>query len=237
MKRLIYIDTSEFVAANFAFAGQRLTTVVSRVKAGQVAIGLPSITKQEIISQIDKALHEADQAIAKARSGARVLRNLDDDFSISLFRDFDRAAHRETLSAQLDEFLSDSEAIILDFDGVDPAAIFEMYFSKKAPFGDSKKKSEFPDAFTLAMLSEWADSEQQDVFIASSDGDFQAGASGFHRLEHVGTLEQLLARIALEFDQLAPAAETALRALEGEIEDGLCERFQELVVRHVNYAT
>lgn len=228
MNRLIYIDTSEFVSANFDYSGSRFSTVVSRVEAGQIKLGLPSITKREISSQLEKALHVASQALGKVRNDARVLRNVKSDFTNSLFEQFDSPAYKQLLDSKLNNFLVQANAINLDFDNVNVAAVFDLYFSKKPPFGLGKKKNEFPDAFVLEILSAWAEEEQQEVYIASSDTDIEEGIKNYARLHYAGTLEQLLDKVAREFDNLIPSAEGAVQALEKEIEETICRKFEEL---------
>lgn len=228
MKRLVYIDTSEFTSANFSFNGPKLKTVISRAVSDQIEIGMPSITINEIISQIKKSVHNAEQAILKARTGAKILRNLDDEFSQLLFSSFENTSIYENITIQLEKFLSDSKSIIIGFDNIEPSYVFDLYFSKMAPFGDGKKKAEFPDAFTLSMLSNWAESESKNVLIASSDNDIKEGAKNFNRLEYVGTLEQLLDKISRIFDELSPSAEKAFELLKDKIEQNICNQFIEM---------
>jgi hypothetical protein len=49
-----------------------------------------------------------------------------------------------------------------------PAPMPQACFFRKSPlFGGGKKKSEFPDAFVLSTLSEWAESVQEDVIVVN----------------------------------------------------------------------
>jgi len=110
----------------------------------------------------------------------------------------------------------------------DPDRVFDLYFSKAAPFGEGKKKAEFPDAFVLSTLSAWGEKEEQTILIASDDGDFKNGVDHFPSLKHAGRLEQLLAFVAEEADQFATAADAALNTLQGRIEEQLLDRFEGL---------
>lgn len=228
MKRLIYIDTSEFVSANFNFDSERFKTVLARVDSGQIEVGMTEITKREILSKIDEALDSAEREVKKARSAARILRNLGDGLPEALFRDFDRADYQAKLHAQLEVFLARAKVEKLNIDMADSARVFDLYFSRMAPFGDAKKKDEFPDAFVLSVLSSWGEDEQREVLIASSDGDIREGVENFPWVKHAGTLEELLGRIAAELDQFVPAAKAALAALEKHIEQKLSDHFEGL---------
>jgi hypothetical protein len=55
----------------------------------------------------------------------------------------------------------------------------EWYDKGTAPFGQKRKKAEFPDAFALSALLTFAKKHGEAVAIISSDGDFQ-NASALH---------------------------------------------------------
>lgn len=228
MKRLVYIDTSEFVSANFAFTASRLATAVSRAKAGQIEIGVPPITHNEVLAQIDKSLHQAENALGAARKDAKLLRNVDGELSQALFDDFDTDAYRAIFRKNWEQFLEDAKAIDLKYQDADIARVFDLYFSEMPPFSGGKKKNEFPDAFILSVLNAWGESEGREVLVATSDKDMEDGVKAFGMLRFAGKLEQLLDQVTKEFDQLALTAEGAIQALEQQIEAALCANFQGL---------
>ncbi|MES9902150.1 MAG: PIN domain-containing protein [Sedimenticola sp.] len=228
MKRLIFIDTSEFKGANFNYSGPRLSTVSDRVAADHIEVGMPNLTKEEIIAGLDEATRKSKRAIANTRKEARVLKNLDNELSSALFAPFDREDIKGKLVSKLENYMAQIHVRELDYDGSDPGKIFELYFSQQAPFGEGKKKSEFPDAFALSILSEWGLSEEKTVLIASSDGDFKNGAKHFLNVEYVGNLQELLERIAYEFDELPTVAKTACKTLTNDIEQNVSEDFLNL---------
>jgi len=222
MKLKIFIDTSEFISANFSFSGNRLGTIITRAKSGQIELGMPSITKREVLSNIEKSLSTAEQSILKARNGAKILKNLDSELTNSLFSELNVTNYFESMTSQLEVYLKESSAVELNMDGVDPKEVFELYFSKKPPFGDGKKRSEFPDAFALQMLSYWGEEDSSKVLIASSDKDIEEGAKNYKNLEYVGSLNKLLSRIARDFDKLFPlalqASESIIEGIKWDIE-------------------
>lgn len=50
---------------------------------------------------------------------------------------------------------------------------FLIIISKKPPFGETKKKDEFPDAFVLAALEGWCEKNNERIYVASTDPDLK----------------------------------------------------------------
>lgn len=227
MKTLVFVDTSEFVAANFAFSGKTLQALLNRAKSGQIKLGMPDVTRQEVIARIEEAAQDAERAVERARREARVLRNIDDELSGGLFGEFDVSRWRAQLIGQFEAYLAEAGAIPIGFDDVDPAEVFEMYFSRKPPFGDGKKKSEFPDAFAQQMLCAWATRERANVLVSTRDGDVRLGAAEGRQLEYVGSLGKLLDMLSEHFNRIAASgARRSIASLRTSIERELLEQFE-----------
>jgi len=210
MQRHVFVDTSEFVAANFAFDGPRLRALMLRIEQNQVVLVMPTIAVEEVRSKIKSAMKTARSSVEAAKNSARILRELPNELSFALFGEIDFDSLTAQLLSHFDIFTAQSRAQIVGADYADSAAVFDLYFRSKAPFESAKKKHEFPDAFNLSCVSEWAQSESCHVLVASSDVDVKDGIESFANLEHVGSLQTLLDRIAHEFDVLASHAVRAL---------------------------
>ncbi len=68
-------------------------------------------------------------------------------------------------------FCDDLSINVLPIDNVQPAVIMDAYFGTKPPFGEGKKKSEFPDAFAAQALEDWCKAKEQKMVVVSGDGD------------------------------------------------------------------
>lgn len=68
-------------------------------------------------------------------------------------------------------YFSSANATWLKIDEIDLNDVISRYFGGCPPFGKSKKKSEFPDAFNASMLQQYANKESE-VYIVSGDSDF-----------------------------------------------------------------
>lgn len=55
---------------------------------------------------------------------------------------------------EFEQFLIEVDAEIISIEDISPTRVFEKYFGAKPPFSH-KKKSEFPDAFSLEAILKW----------------------------------------------------------------------------------
>lgn len=75
--------------------------------------------------------------------------------------------------AVFDEFMKACSTEVLEAGGIDNEELLSMYFNKKPPFGDGKKKAEFPDAIALLSLKlHLQDGEK--IYVVSDDPDHKA---------------------------------------------------------------
>ena len=170
----LFIDTSVFRAMKYHFGGSRIEALVSRLLEDDIVLLMPEITKKEIEKHIAEATEEAKQSYASFKNKSAILSRLAPECLAPLLQDIDWVEAQKTAIAALEEFLTTSGVIMLPISGEDAALVFEDFFSRKPPFGDGKKKSEFPDAFALRALLRYAQEEDCHVAILAEDGDWKA---------------------------------------------------------------
>lgn len=186
--RHVFIDTTEIVAANFSFDSDAFLTLTSLCRAQVVQVITTDITTSEITSRVKLVVAEAASALRSASRKARVLRPLKLPEFSGLFEKFDEAAICESVGARIKSFLKATNAIVLPAASGNASRVFEAYFAKKPPFGEGKKKAEFPDAFVGAALLKWCDENDAAVAVVSHDGDVKALCAEHAQLEHVESL-------------------------------------------------
>lgn len=97
--------------------------------------------------------------------------------------------------------------------------IFDLYWNQQPPFRARKKRNEFPDAFSLVALTDWAESHGE-IRVVSDDTDWRDSCEG--ALKYHKTVENLLAHIleksgdALWLSRLATALKGALLDAGGD---------------------
>jgi len=222
---LVYIDSSIFIEKNFFFAGTSLGALAKWAKSKKIQIILTDITINEARSNIKKNVEKAVQSIRKFRNQAMILRNLKQDSITSIFSDLDNQGYEKEINSQFDDFISECLVEIISINEVDIDNIFNLYFDKKPPFGSGKKRNEFPDAFIMAGLNDWAEQEGKPIYIVSKDKDMEEGVSSFKHLHYVDSLESYLDIVALHYEVLGPLSTRLLKENINKIKELIEERF------------
>lgn len=222
----VFIDSSVFIGKNYNYVHPSFVALKEAILNARANLLVTDVTIEEIKANIDEDVGKASQALKKIRATAKVLRNVPSLNESVVFEDIDQASVGTQLVEQLEQFLKDAKADTVSVAEADTSFVFDCYFKKSPPFGDGKKKSEFPDAFVLSTLSEWAESMQEYVIVVSQDSDMLGIESQFPRLSVVGSLEKFLNKVTSYFEELAPTAQQLLEENLKEIESRLEQEFQ-----------
>jgi predicted nucleic acid-binding protein len=224
----VFVDTSVFIGKNYQYEHPSFIALKEAVSAGRANLLITDITIEEVTAHIDNDVSESSQALKKVRSAAKILRNIATPNNSAIFIDIDRKSVSEELNKQFRQFLTDARAAIVPVSEANTRFVFDCYFKRAAPFGEGKKKSEFPDAFALSALNEWAKSMQEDVFVVSQDSDMKGVEVDFPRLSTLRSLEDFLGKVTSYFEELAPLAKKLLEENLSHIANTLEEKFQGL---------
>ncbi len=222
----VFVDSSIFIGKNYGYEHLSFVALKDAVLAGRANLLITDVTIEEVKAHIDDDISKSSQALKKVRGAAKILRNIPTLIDSVIFKDIDHASLGEQLSEQFEQFLIDAKAVTVPVSEANTKFVFDCYFKSAAPFGEGKKKSEFPDAFALSALNEWAESMQEDVIVVSQDSDMNGIEGQFPHLSVVSSLEEFLNKVTSYFDELAPIAQQLLEDNLKEIENLLEERFQ-----------
>lgn len=221
----VFVDSSIFIGKNYSYDNPSFAALKEAVVDERANLLTTDVTLEEIKAHIYEDAGKASQALKKVRAAVKILRNVPALNETAIFEDIDQKAVSKLLVEQLEQFLHEANAINVPVAEADTKFVFDCYFKKVPPFGDGKKKSEFPDAFVLSTLSEWAESMQEDVVVVSQDPDMLAIEDQFPRLSVVSSLEVFLSKVTSYFDELAPTAQKLLEEKLGEIESQIEDAF------------
>jgi len=150
-----------------------------------------SVVEREVKSKIESSVKDAISAIQTFRRKARLLSSLDDEKIKGLFEDIPDEDIYKKSEEVFEEFLDACSTIIVEADGIDAEELLSLYFDRKAPFGDGKKKSEFPDAISILSLKSYLKDEEK-IYIVSDDGDLKEYCDGDPKFISVESLDKLL---------------------------------------------
>ena len=164
---IVFIDTSVFIKENYFAPENRIHTLADLARRGKVRIVMTEITCQEIRKHIKSDIRTAWKDF---NSKSRTLRN--NPLVDSWYRDTNENKEIDATLKQFDAFIS--VATVLDYSFcLDVEKVFSQYFGRQKPFGDGMKKDEFPDAFVLESLEQYAVKIHRKINILSLDKDLE----------------------------------------------------------------
>lgn len=190
--RNIFIDTQTFVQNRLRFehptfrrlrelcALGQLNLVLSETVVGEVRAKLHDQMQEasRTLSNFQKTIGPIDSKIAEAHPGFHV--KLDEDFFIQK----GYHAWNDYLSSCCTEIISASE--------VNATKLLSMYFNKEPPFGDGKKKNEFPDAISMLSIEKWLETNAEGIYVVSGDGDLESWCANQAGATSIKSIAELL---------------------------------------------
>jgi PIN domain len=168
--RNLCIDTSEYVAIRFAFSEGQIRRLTELAKAGKANVFITPVIKLEVESNIGEAAQEMMNAVQQMKKKAAMLREVTLPMVKQFFAEYERDTVIAHLHAQFASFLQQAQVANVALAGEDAEKAFELYFGRLAPFGQGKKKSEFPDAFIIASLDRWCREHNDKMYVITGDG-------------------------------------------------------------------
>jgi len=216
MKDALFIDTGVFIADNFHVYSIKYKSVLSYVNRGELQVLSTDITEREIEANIEEEVAKARAALAASTSKARILKNLSPRFGLSaLFADLDAKKLSKEVSKKVAGFFRAAKSVRLKATKQEPSVVFEKYFAREPPFGQGKKKAEFPDAFVLETLEEWSKKTGNVVHVLSTDPDMKSYCERSDRLLYVPTVEAFVDSVISRDESISSAVR---RTLSGHTE-------------------
>jgi hypothetical protein len=225
----IFIDTEIFKRANFNYNSESFQKLISLVQGKKAYIFLTDVTVNEVKSNIKQDVRAARGAIRSLRKnpGIPILLNLlEGPIKEVVFGKLNVEDVTNLLVKQFEEFQEAVSAKIISVEGISVSEILDQYFSQKAPFGEGKKKDEFPDAFALAALRRWCDENKEKIYIISGDGDMASACEVGGPLISLSSLEAFLDLVASQealYTYATNLLETKLDFIIKEIKEGFPE--------------
>jgi hypothetical protein len=192
--RAVFLDTQVFDQELYNVRSKKLSRLLNLVSDGHARVVITDIALREITSNIRDMTRAAILSIKRANKAreTNILRQLGAPFDV-LFTTHDVT----NISSQIErEFDTYCEAIGIELLPLSLAtsslgSIVEDYFEMRPPFKEGKKRSEFPDAISAAILRSWCKKHDKHVCVVTDDDDW----SGLcvDRLSHFKSLTDFFA--------------------------------------------
>lgn len=200
----ICIDTNIFDGVKYNFSSKSIEALVHAVRKKPKTLLLPLPLKQEVnrhIREEAKAAINAVSSLIKYHMLAGQMSGFPKDKSEKkqLIKELE-----SRVSDNWSDFLSNFKVVELDCSGIDLNQVMLWYDNIDPPFGESeKKRKEFPDAFALMSLLNYAESKKVNIAVVSNDGDFARFCQGENhgRLNYYPSLTELIAEIVKDIEK------------------------------------
>jgi hypothetical protein len=202
LTKYVFIDTEAFRKARFDWSGRILSKLVEFAKQGYLHLLTSEVIKGEVISQLHDGLADA---LASMRKHEIILRQAGAGEAFTAIEDVDKAF--PAVDAAFEKFLKDTRAINVPL-SADLSALFSHYFARRPPFS-AKKKSEFPDAVTIASLLAWCKEKRATAYVVSGDPDLKACCSPSGPLFHAASVTDIISQATVS-GELHEALQKAL---------------------------
>lgn len=174
----LFIDTNVFIRQHFNFNSGRLLNLSNLSKQGFVKLYITDIVDREI----QKNIYESIQS---EFIGCKITKNV---INLNL-QDIISQCMRN-----YEKYKRDNLNIISCFVKDISKEVFDKYFSNKPPFDTKKesKKYEFPDAFNIESVKNWAEKNNTTVTFLSADQDFKTYIDSVSCIKYETNIENLL---------------------------------------------
>jgi hypothetical protein len=226
--RHVFLDTSALVSLNFAYHGPVLSALASLAHQEAAFIYFTTVSVSEIKAQLQSEVHTSIQAASQFRKQARIFRNLTGSPYKEFFAELDPAHALAELTHQLEDFIAHSKVTVIPVNGIPVDEVFALYFNRKAPFGDSKKKNEFPDAFTLLALERWCQENNMTMYVVSQDNDLKTYCQYSSALLWLEKASDFVNLVTFHDEKLAPFVRDLLARNSTVLEEAIKQVFVDL---------
>ncbi len=212
------LDTQVFVATAYGFGSKAFLSLKNHFASGRLRLVMTDITVREVHARIKQSV--AEELVHQrtfVNKSAALFNSSIAAVKMSLTK-FDPDDVAQDLSKQFDQFLKDTKATIIETDELSLGDVFDKYFKREPPFGNAEtKRNEFPDAFAIKALAEWAEEHDLQMFVVSKDELFQQACVEYPQLLSKGTISEVLDHVSSDDEQLAEFLRTETLKREKEI--------------------
>ncbi len=230
--RHVFLDTQVYRALRHNPENPALRALKENIQAQRLVLHITDITLAEVRRQIrELVLSRQREADAAEKDLGRWRRQAPKSAPNRQVK-FDAEALAKELFESFSWFIrygceaQQHEALQIGADRV-----FAKYFSREPPF-DGEDSKEFPDAFVLAALSQWAAEHDQRLYVVTKDAAMLRAVTTDANLLPLKTIEDVLARATAGF---GPDAEAI--AEEALAQPAFDPSFTELLTRQLPEAT
>ena len=184
----IYLDTTVFFEARFCFSRGPLADLALLALEKDIWLWSSDIALTELQVAMRDRVRDIQASYEKAHGVLQHCQNLSAPSPDSI-----ESAVRDALDA-VKNFFHDEDVSVLSVESLDEsdtARIFEDYFNSRGCFSNKGKRTEFPDAFQIAMILRAVRTGEK-VIVVSNDKDFAEGFADVPEVQVIRSVEKVL---------------------------------------------
>lgn len=222
----IFIDTSIFEGQQYDFESREFLAFKKHFRGNSISVLMPDPTKREIVRHIKEKASSAAQAVKSVQQKASFVRRIESWPLHTQTKEAMEDSIRTSAMTALSQFLNTYNAIDLDYSGISIDQIMDNYDLAVPPFGDGKKRKEFPDAFAVASLDAYHSKTGKLIAVIAKDSDL---LNSCELRPHLIYYESLSAFVeAAKFEEQKIVQIDELIENDSSLQDAIGELFTEL---------
>lgn len=175
------------------------------------------ITDKEIRSNIVESVKELKTEFKKIASKNRVIETVGGTAYKEFINSRKTDKITETIKEKIDFFLKECNTKTIKASEQPSEPIFKDYFLKKPPFGEGKKKHEFPDAFVLLALKNWCFENSTNIFTISTDKDFKKFCDKEDQFNYFPSLYEFINHVLMDEGNVVKVINEMIKENEKQI--------------------
>lgn len=204
----IFLDTSVYVQESYRFSGTSLGKLADISNEDELRLVVPEIINKEVACRIREIAEEHTAKIENALDsnilgliGAKEKKLAGLDFQI------DQQKLVQSIVETWEKFCVRCNAESVALAKIDLTGVVASYFDGKPPFGKGRKRNEFPDAFAVASMVQFAaDYPDRPIYVVSRDNGMLEAFSNHPRFRCYKELSEVLDDYNRHTEALSPAA-------------------------------
>lgn len=188
MYKAIYLDTNIFFECQFNVLdgplkelGRLAFKYGIELWSSDIALTELQIAMRDRVSAVNDSFNKAKSVLRYSKEVMSPEKQLFDKAIQNAFAAVQQYFHHEEIR----------QLSVEDLDESDIAKVFSDYFNSRGCFSAERKRSEFPDAFQVAMILR-AIRKGETVAVLSSDKDFAKAFSGIEEVKVKSSIQQVL---------------------------------------------
>lgn len=194
----IFLDAEIFVGSGY-FHNAKLIELAKHGGNEDVTLYLTEITVNEIRSNIKEdintVIHQVNEFKKKVHRNGRVLKNIEGFKEYIELPKINSKTDFNKINQALNDFIENGKVKLIPYQGIELKNIIDKYFNREKPFGEGKKKYEFPDAIIIESIEKWCSDNNEKIYVVSGDLDLSDyTSSNIYAINKVSTILNLINR-------------------------------------------